>query len=213
MPVVKANNRSPESPRPEESAPSKREAILEACLAAIASRGVRGLRVNTVAADAGVSTGLLYYHFTDRDGLLSAAFDHINRRQGTSRSMGDVPEDSPRTRLERHVVDEFKDDPAVVENSAAWHELRASAVYEHGLRPALARAARDFATELADDVRAAQASGEVDGAVDADHVGLVLTILMDGLDGRWLCDELSTAEVRDLLRHTLAACLGEAPNE
>ena len=66
-------NRPAEPSGTDRSAPSKRDAILEACIAAIASRGVRGLRVNTVAADAGVSTGLLYYHFTDRDGLLSAA--------------------------------------------------------------------------------------------------------------------------------------------
>ena len=96
--------------------------------------------------------------------------------------------------------------------SAAWHDLRATAVYEEALRPALARAARDFATELADDVRAAQASGEVDEAVDADRVGLMLDVFMDGLDGRWLCHELSTDEVRDLLGSLLASCLGEAPD-
>jgi AcrR family transcriptional regulator len=211
VPSVK-ENASPEPPRPDDSAPSKREAILEACVAAIASRGVRGLRVNTVAADAGVSTGLLYYHFTDREGLLSAAFDHVNRRQNTFRAVGDAPEDTPRTRLERHVLDEYQDEPGVLEMSAAWHELRASAVYEDALRPALARAASDFATQLADEVRAAQASGEVDAAVDADRLGLVLAMFMDGLDGWWLCDEISTAEGRDLLRYLLGACLGEAPD-
>lgn len=208
---VKATNDSPAASRTGPAAANKREAILDACIAAIASRGVRGLRVNTVAADAGVSTGLLYYHFTDRDGLLSAAFDHVNSRQHANRSRGDVPEDSPRTRLERHVLDEFQDLPAVVEISAAWHELRASAIYEERLRPAMASAASSFAAELAEEIRDAQASGGVDPAVDADRVGLVLTILMDGLDGRWLCKELSTDDVRDLLRFALRACLRETP--
>lgn len=206
-------NRPAEPSGPDQAAPSKREAILEACVAAIASRGVRGLRVNTVAADAGVSTGLLYYHFTDREGLLSAAFDHVNRRQNTFRAVGDDPGDSPRTRLEKHVLDEYQDQAGVIQMSAAWHELRASAVYEDGLRPALARAAHDFATQLADEVRAAQASGEVDATVDADRLGRVLAIFMDGLDGWWLCDEITTGEVRDLLRHLLAAWLGEAPGQ
>jgi AcrR family transcriptional regulator len=88
---VKATKRSAQPAPDDLAAPSKREAILEACLAAIASRGVRGLRVNAIAADAGVSTGLLYYHFTDRDGLLSAAFDHINDRARAYRSVGDLP--------------------------------------------------------------------------------------------------------------------------
>ena len=205
-----ASNDTREPGRTGPTEPSKYEAILQACVAAIASRGVRGLRVNTVAADAGVSVGLLYYHFTDRDGLLTAAFEYVNRRQRAYRSMGDRPGDSPRTRLEHHLLDEFQDEPAVVEMSAAWHELGASAVYEESLRLALASAARNFAAEIAEEVRAAQASGEVDKAVDADRVGLVLTILMDGLDGRWLCKELSTDEVRDLLRFTLKAYLPEA---
>lgn len=190
------------------TAPSKRDAILDACIAAIAARGVRGLRVNTVAADAGVSTGLLYYHFDDRDGLLSAAFDHVNTRQRANRSMSDVAKESPRARLERHVLAEFRDHPDVVEMSAAWHELRASAVYEERLRPALAAAASDFASELAEEIRAAQAAGDVGQSVDADQLALAITVFMDGLDGRWLSKEMSTEDVRTLLRYVLQTCLG-----
>jgi hypothetical protein len=47
----------------------------------------------------------------------------------------------------------------------------------------------------------------VDVPVDPDRVALVLTVLMDGLDGRWLCHELSTEQVRSLLRYTLDLCL------
>jgi AcrR family transcriptional regulator len=191
---------------------NKREVILEACVAAIADRGVRGLRINTVAEVAGVSTGLLYYHFNDRDGLLTAAFEHVNNRQRAYRSLSDVPDDSPRTRLEHHVLDEFQDLPGVVEMSSAWHELRASAVYEEQLRPALATAASAFADELAAEVRAAQESGEVDARVNADRTGLLVSVLMDGLDGRWLCGEISTEDVRDLLASALESWLGPRPS-
>ncbi len=59
---------------------SRREAILQASATAIAQRGVRGLRVSDVAEVAGVSPGLLYYHFKDRGGLLAAALTYINDR-------------------------------------------------------------------------------------------------------------------------------------
>ncbi|MYV72610.1 TetR family transcriptional regulator, partial [Streptomyces sp. SID1046] len=44
----------------------RRRAILEGAARVIARRGVRGLRVSDLAAEAGVSTALIYYHFKDR---------------------------------------------------------------------------------------------------------------------------------------------------
>lgn len=40
--------------------------ILEAAVRVIARNGVRGLRVEELASEAGVSTALIYYHFKDR---------------------------------------------------------------------------------------------------------------------------------------------------
>ncbi|MZE52785.1 TetR family transcriptional regulator, partial [Streptomyces sp. SID5770] len=45
---------------------SRSTQILEAAARVIARRGVRGLRVEELAAEAGVSTALIYYHFKDR---------------------------------------------------------------------------------------------------------------------------------------------------
>src|SRR5215470_17167628 len=52
-----------------------REAILEATLALLRERGVARLTTRDVAERAGVSEASVYYHYTDKAGLLRAVFE------------------------------------------------------------------------------------------------------------------------------------------
>jgi AcrR family transcriptional regulator len=187
---------------------SKRDAILEASAKAIAERGVRGLRVNDVAEYAGVSTSLLYYHFDDRDGLLRAALFYVNDRAIASRMRADVPGATERDRIVNQLLIEFGDDPDIVENARAWHELRASAIYEEALRTPMIEATRLWHADIAAGIRRAQEAGEVSADLDADDVALALTIFMEGLDGRWLSGDRSTEEVLGLMRSFAEELLG-----
>jgi AcrR family transcriptional regulator len=54
----------------------RREEILRATVDQIRERGFASTRAADVAADLGVSTALLFYHFGTLDGLLSEAFDY-----------------------------------------------------------------------------------------------------------------------------------------
>ncbi|WP_067573077.1 TetR/AcrR family transcriptional regulator [Nocardia acidivorans] len=188
------------------SGPKRREAILRAAATAIAERGVRGLRVSDVAEVAGVSPGLLYYHFKDRDGLLAAALAYINDRARSYRTATD-PGDSARERLIRQVLDEIQDRPEVRENSLAWNELRACAVYEQTLRAPLTRTSLRWTAEIADAIRLAQALGEIADTLDPDHLGGIATALTEGLSSRWLSGEISTEQARTQLRTALEALL------
>jgi AcrR family transcriptional regulator len=187
---------------------SKRDAILEASAKAIAERGVRGLRVNDVAEYAGVSTSLLYYHFDDRNGLLRAALFYVNDRAIASRKRADVPGSTERDRIVNQLLVEFGDDPDIVENARAWHELRASAIYEEALRAPMIEATRLWHADIAAGIRRAQEAGEVSADLDADDVALALTIFMEGLDGRWLSGDRSTEEVLGLMRSFAEELLG-----
>lgn len=188
------------------SVTSRREAILQASATAIAERGVRGLRVSDVAEVAGVSPGLLYYHFKDRDGLLAAALTYINDRARSYRTAAG-PSDSARERLIRQILDEIQDRAEVRENSLAWNELRACAVYEEPLREPLTRTSRRWSGEIADTIRVAQALGEISDTVDAEDLGVIATALTEGLSSRWLSGEIGTDEARDQLRKALEALL------
>jgi len=61
----------------------RRSALLEAAIKVIARRGVRGLRVEQVAAEAGVAVSLIYYYFDNRNGLVRATLEHANERAAT----------------------------------------------------------------------------------------------------------------------------------
>ncbi|UOX90999.1 TetR/AcrR family transcriptional regulator [Amycolatopsis sp. FBCC-B4732] len=180
----------------------KRDLILRAAVAVIARSGVRGLRVEEVAAEAGASTGLIYYHFKDRAGLLSATLDHVNDRaeRYTTRALPDTGD--ARVLLEQSLLLELQDVDEVRENSLAWGELRASAVFEPGLRDRLTGATGTWVAEIAELVAAAAP------AAPADDVAERLTALVEGLSERWLSGTLPLARARDLLSGAITAELG-----
>ncbi|WP_027503105.1 TetR/AcrR family transcriptional regulator, partial [Rhodococcus sp. UNC363MFTsu5.1] len=137
----------------------RRTQIMEAAVRVIAQDGVRGLRVEKLAAEAGVSTALIYYHFQDRSGVLRSALDHINDR--AERYSDEAFESSdPRTQLEQMLLLEIRGIPEVRENSIAWGELRASAVFSDDLRDPLRTTTEAWARDAETLIRQAQAVGQ-----------------------------------------------------
>jgi AcrR family transcriptional regulator len=67
----------------------KRDSIIEAACAVIADLGVADLTVADVAARAGVSAALVYYHFSTKQQLLAAACARLAtlRSEGRSRAL------------------------------------------------------------------------------------------------------------------------------
>src|ERR1700712_1850376 len=139
----------------------KRDVILTACAREIARHGVRGMRVSEVSASAGVSTALLYYHFTDRAGLLDAVLPFITERAQAYRLVRDAPTDSAWDQLINHICQEFHDDPLVAETTLRWNEVRPSGVYEPSIRAALAEATAIWRDEIEESIRLVQADGEL----------------------------------------------------
>ncbi|MFG2294491.1 TetR/AcrR family transcriptional regulator [Streptomyces sp. NPDC048603] len=179
----------------------RRRTILEGAARVIARRGVRGLRVSEVAAEAGVSTALVYYHFKDRPGILRHALAFIGDRADRYTSAAQEPTaagpEDPRERLERMLLLEFQDLPEVRENSTAWGELRAHSVFDPELREELATAGAAWAAEVAEllTVACPGAPGPAAGAA-AER----LTALLEGLSVRWLSGLVRQAHARELLR-------------
>lgn len=54
----------------------RRDEILAATISELESRGLAQTRVSDVASALGISPGLIFYHFTTKDALLVAAFEH-----------------------------------------------------------------------------------------------------------------------------------------
>ncbi|MFC8124202.1 TetR/AcrR family transcriptional regulator [Streptomyces sp. NPDC057302] len=178
--------------------------ILEAAARLIARRGVRGLRVEELAAEAGVSTGLIYYHFKDRTGILRQTLEFINDRaeRYTTGAASDAEPLPAREELEAILLLELQDTPVVRENSSAWGELRASAVFDEVLREDLARATLVWVQEVA------ALLGQVQPMTPAPALaaaGERLTALLEGLSMRWLSGGLRIEHARDLMRGAIDA--------
>ncbi|MEU9043662.1 MULTISPECIES: TetR/AcrR family transcriptional regulator [unclassified Kitasatospora] len=177
---------------------SRKTSILEAAARVIARRGVRGLRVEELAAEAGVSTALIYYHFKDRTGILRQTLEFINDRaeRYTTERAADAPPLTPREELEQTLLLELQDTVEVRENSTAWGELRASAVFDDTLRDDLARATRIWVQEIAELLgveRPMSSAVALAGAAER------LTALLEGLSTRWLSGSLPLAHARTLM--------------
>ncbi|MER7000299.1 TetR/AcrR family transcriptional regulator [Streptomyces sp. NPDC000410] len=181
---------------------SRSTQILEAAARVIARRGVRGLRVEELAAEAGVSTGLIYYHFKDRTGILRHTLEFINDRaeRYTTSLDPDAEPLGPREELDQVLLLELQDTPEVRENSSAWGELRASAVFDPVLREDLARATLVWVQEVA------ALLGQVQPMAPAATLAAAaerLTALLEGLSMRWLSGGLAIDHARTLMREAI----------
>lgn len=181
---------------------SRRTQILESAVRVIAHDGVRGLRVEKLATEAGVSTALIYYHFKDRDGILRAALEHINHRAQdyTERAFAAK---TPRAQLTELLLLELQDCDEVRINSVAWGELRASSVFNADLRDSLGASTKSWNRDVQDLIsaaRAAEGSGSQAEPVDsAEH----LTALVEGLSQRWHSGSITVQRAREILTHAI----------
>lgn len=177
-----------------------RERILAACATVIARSGLAKFRMSDVARDAGVSIGLLAYHFGDRDGLLQAALDEVTA--SATRRAASVPEArTPAAQLAALLCSEFGEEPGIRAGSTAWNELRAAAVFDAGRAAAVARSTGAWQRQ----VGALVAAADPDRApADAAAAALTLTALVEGLSGRWLTGQVTAAEAQEATRGALA---------
>ncbi|GAA2772423.1 TetR/AcrR family transcriptional regulator [Streptomyces showdoensis] len=180
----------------------RRTAILEAAARTLARRGVRGLRVDELASEAGVSTALVYYHFKDRAGLLGRTLEFMTdrARQYTAGQSGTEAPTDPRGLLEFALLWEFQELPDVRADSTAWSELRAGAIFEPGLREALAKAGEAWIREVTELLALARpAAGPERLASSAER----LTALREGLNARRLGGVLHMGHARALMREAI----------
>lgn len=182
--------------------------ILEAAVRVIAQDGVRGLRVEKLAAEAGVSTALIYYHFKDRAGILHAALEHINHRAQGYTDAAYTGFEDPRAQLEHLLLLELQDEDEVRETSLAWGELRASAVFNTDLREPLRTTTHSWNGDIEELIKQAQEFGTIAPDVDAAAAGEHLTALVEGLSERWHSDSITLDRAREILRRAITLEFG-----
>jgi AcrR family transcriptional regulator len=178
--------------------------ILDAACRVIARRGVRGLRVEEIAREAGVSVALIYYYFDGRAELLRRALEYVNER-ADDYTRPRLPADAPAPdALVDMLLREIQDAPTVVESVIVWHELLSSAIFEPGLREAVSRNDAGWVASIAQVMRRGQGDGTIPPTIDPDAAAQRLTALVAGLSDRWLIGSLSLDRAHALVRRAVA---------
>jgi AcrR family transcriptional regulator len=183
-------------------ASDSRTRILDSACAAIAKRGVRGLRVEEVAAGADVSVALLYYYFGSRIGIVQATLSHANSRAPSGHPL-DLSAESGYEAVRDALLREISDDEATRENSSVWGEVLAAAVFETDLRADVHGAVAEWARNVAEAIDAGRRDGSIRMDVDPAEAAQHLTALVDGLSNRWLGGGLSAAEANAILARAI----------
>lgn len=178
-----------------------RERILDACREEIAGHGARGMRVQRVAKRAGVSLGLVYYHFNDRVGLLTATVDFINAT-AEGRGRNAAMDLHGMELLEHALLSEFDDDTETRDGSVVWNEIRAVAVFEPEMQEALTASTARWEQSL----MTALAGAGVPAGERHTHA-ILLTALVEGLSSRWLSGQLTATAAQHLMRAGLKALM------
>ena len=176
----------------------RRTQLLQATIAVIARRGVRGMRVQEVAADAKVSVTLLYHYFGSREGLLEAALVAVSDQAGRYGEQAAAGATTAREELAARLVGELSDTEEVRTNSAAWGELRWASVFDDRLRPAVHKLTAEWVDEIAELVERVHTEEGTRGG-DSHAIAERLVALVEGLSGRWLTGAVPPGHLQELL--------------
>lgn len=188
-----------------------RARILASAVRVLRARGFDSTRIADVAKDAGVSSGLVIYHFTTRELVLSAALRFAEEQflQDLESALADVEDAGDRLKLflERTFHLEDSDDlpPSWVLWPAVWQQAIRSPEIRRD-REELDRRLRDI---IANVVRQGQAAGRF-ADVDADRFARTLSALTDGLAVSVMLEDptLTADQAIDLCLALCAAQLG-----
>lgn len=86
----------------------RRRALIDATARSLARHGAGGVSVRTIAAEAGVSPGLVTHHFEGVEPLIAATYRQVSDRVGEALDAAvQAAGDDPRARLEAYVTGNF----------------------------------------------------------------------------------------------------------
>jgi AcrR family transcriptional regulator len=182
----------------------RRELLADALMRLAAARGLEGVSLRHVAAEAGVSTGMVQHYFRTKDEMMTFALDMVMKRI-RERLQAEVAPASPRELVRGLLLQVLPlDETRRLENHVVLAFLAYAAV-----KPSIASGLRDAATEtrtfLADQLRAA---GSADG-VDPERAAAGLLALVDGLGLQLLSRQYAEEDAVAALDAQLALLFGK----
>ncbi len=148
--------------------PASYDAILEAAVAEFAERGRDGVRMEQVAARAGLNKSLVYRHFENRDKLFEAALESVFSKRFAL--LEDLPVEL--TRLFDLWTRRIASDPLFLKM------LLRESLETEGESPGHADLRRRYYAQQVEAIRKFQEDGQLPSEVDAKFLFLMLTAIL-----------------------------------
>jgi AcrR family transcriptional regulator len=176
----------------------------------IAREGIDNVRIARIAVEAGVSPGLVHYHFASRDALLEEAIEHSYERAGDLRLGGREADDARAVQRLRSMIDQcLPSDGGLRDDWVLWVELWLRSARDPALRPTAARLYARLHAWFAEAIAEGIAAGEL-RECDAGRVTDRALALIDGYGVRVLAGdpEMPLERAREEIWAALAPELG-----
>lgn len=189
----------------------RRAQIARAFEQLLATRGFAGVSFTRVAAEAGISVGLIQHYFTSKDALLRFVYaDAVHRMSRRLRARSHDCGDS-----RRPIADTLLDTlvellPLDAERDAEYRirqNLQTQALHDPGLAEVARRAGRDLLTHVAATIEDGKRGGEVDPGLDAEPAARIVLAKVQGLADQLVLSGTTAFPARELLRQGIAAAL------
>jgi AcrR family transcriptional regulator len=179
-------------------------AILRAACRVAAREGAHGLRMATVAGEAGVSKALVHYYFSTRHELLRSAFAFSEDRltQALEQELHLLATGAER--VERALIASFDPEAEVGEQRALWNEVWSSLRFDDELQPLVRECYAAWLQRLAELVEQGREDGSIPASVDAAKAAWRLGALADGLDSMLYLGLMEREQSHELARGALA---------
>jgi len=174
-------------------------AILDAACRVVVREGAHGLRMASVAREAGVSKALVHYYFTNRQELLRNAFARSEERW--QRALGDELAQVPTgaARVERALLVSIDAEQPFGDQRALWNEVWSGLRYDGELRPLVDSSYRAWLDRLVGLIEDGRHDESVHASVDAWQAAWRLAAVGDGLDSMLYLGLLGRDEARELM--------------
>ncbi|AVT28698.1 TetR family transcriptional regulator [Plantactinospora sp. BC1] len=193
---------------------ARRRQLADALMRLAATQGLEAVSLRHVAAEAGVSTGMVQHYFRTKDEMMTFALDMVMRdaerrvtAEATAAGRVLAPAELVRTLMVQILP---LDEPRRLEGHVTLAFLAYAAV-----KPAIAEGLRESSGHmrnfLADQIRAVQATGGTVPPVDPTHAATALLALVDGLGIHVLSGHYSGEEAVAVLDAHLGLLFGTTP--
>lgn len=205
-----ADKKAPRNQR-ERAAADARDKILAAAVECIVRDGLAQVRMAAIARTAGVSSGLLHYHFDTKELLFGEVlrYSHEMSAELNQHALADAG-DNPAEQLSSFLDRCLPSDQQRADEWLLWQELALLCIRDPHLAKVGAELYEDLYVTVSDIVRAGLRTGVFDTTLDPRLIAETAVALTDGLGARVLAGDpgLGLDEARSTIATTVGVLVG-----